>query len=31
MGWFLRHPFFAMNVIAAILTAIYLYNLQNGR
>lgn len=31
MGWFARHPFFAINVITAILTAIYLYNLQNGR
>ena len=31
MGWFARHPFFTINVITAILTAIYLYNLQNGR
>jgi hypothetical protein len=30
MGWFMRHPFFTINVITAILTAIYLYNLQNG-
>lgn len=31
MFWFLRHPFFTINAIAAIISALYIWQLQSGR